>query len=167
MLTMRMLTMRMLLLLFGLAISSAAVSKVESEVRSSQDCHQDYRARKGDTLTVQYDAFMQDGARFNTTQDYQPLNIELGAGAVLPHWEEGLLGICAGEQLVMVITEGTEKLFYIMAVDVIMRKVREAPASSHHHGILRHTHGTCTQADRVRTGSLVTMNTTARIPNCE
>ena len=136
-------------------------------MRNKQDCHQDYSARKGDILTVQYDAFLQDGTKFNTTEGYEPLNIVLGDGSVLPHWEESLLGICVGEQVVMVVTKDTEKLFYIMAVEVITRVLKEAPTSSHHYGILLHTKGKCPEADRVKVGSLVTMNTTARIPNCE
>jgi len=134
-------------------------------VRNKQDCHEDYSARKGDILTVQYDAFLQDGTKFNTTEGYEPLSIVLGDGAVLPHWEESLLGICAGEQVVMVVTEDTEKLFYIMAVEVITRVLKEAPTSNHHYGILLHSEGKCPEADRVKVGSLVTMNTTARIPN--
>ena len=116
---------------------------------------------------MQYDAFKQDGTRFNTTQGYEPLNIVLGDGAVLPHWEEALLGMCAGEQLVMVVVNDTEKLFYIMAVEVITRKVKEAPSSNHHYGILLHSQGKCPEANKVKIGSLVMMNTTARIPNCE
>ena len=105
-------------------------------MRNKQECHEDYSAKKGDILTVQYDAFLQDGTRFNTTQGYEPLHIVLGDDAVLPYWEEALLGICAGEQLVMVVTDDREKLFYIMAVDVITRIVEEAPGSNRHYGIL-------------------------------
>ena len=136
-------------------------------MRNKQECHEDYSAKKGDILTVQYDAFLQDGTRFNTTQGYEPLNIVLGDGAVLPYWEEALLGICAGEQLVMVVTDDREKLFYIMAVDVITRMVEEAPGSNRHYGILHNNKGSCPEANRVKIGSLVKMNTTARIPNCE
>jgi len=147
------------------ATSGGAVVKYEYELRNKQDCHEEYKARKGDILTVQYDAFSQDGIKFNTTQGYEPLKIVLGDGAVLPHWEEGLLGTCAGEQLVMVVTEEAEKLFYIMAVDVITRTLKKPPNSNHHYGILQHTKGDCPEADKVKIGSLVTMNTTARIPN--
>jgi len=154
--------MRLLILLL---VTTASAIKFESEVRNKQECHEDYKAKKGDILTVQYDAFQQDGTRFNTTQGYEPLNIVLGDGAVLPHWEEALLGMCAGEQLVMVVMNNTEKLFYIMAVDVITRKVEEAPSSSHHYGILLHSKGKCPEANKVKIGSLVMMNTTARIPN--
>ena len=115
---------------------------------------------------MQYNAFLQDGTKFNTTEGYEPLNIVLGDGAVLPHWEEGLLGTCAGKQVVMVVTEDTQKLFYIMAVDVITRILKAAPTSNHHYGILLHSQGKCPEANKIKIGSLVTMNTTARIPNC-
>lgn len=157
--------MRLAVLTLVLAAASGAVTKYEYEVRNKQDCHTEYQARKGDILTVQYDAFLQDGTKFNTTEGYEPLNIVLGDGAVLPHWEEGLLGTCAGEQVVMVVTEDTQKLFYIMAVDVITRILKAAPTSNHHYGILLHSQGKCPEANKIKIGSLVTMNTTARIPN--
>ena len=58
---------------------------------------------------MQYNAFLQDDKKFNTTEGFEPLNIVIGDGAVLPHLEEGLLGTCAGEQVVMVVTEDTQR----------------------------------------------------------
>ena len=135
-----------------------SLSQYKYEVRNKQDCHAKYQGREGNILTVQYNAFLQDGTKFNTTEGYEPLHIVLGDGAVLPHWEEGLLGTCAGKQVVMVVTEGTQKLFYIMAVDLI--------TSNHHYSILLHSQGKCPEANKIELGSLVTMNTTARMTNC-
>jgi len=145
-----------------LAVTSATY---EFEVRNHQNCHDDYRAQSGDILTVQYDAFLPDGTKFNTTEGYDNLNLVLGDGVILPQWEEGLLGRCAGEEVVMVVTENNKQLFYLMSVDVITRITSPAPTSTHHYGILLHSKGKCAEAKKVKTGSLVTMNTTARIPN--
>jgi len=154
--------MELVVISMVLAVASATY---EFEVRNHQNCHKNYQAKAGDILTVQYEAFLKDGTKFNTTDGYEPLNLVLGDGSVLRQWEEGLLGTCAGEEVVMVVTEESEQLFYLMTIDVITRVIRAATSSNHHYGILTESQGKCPEAKKVKTGSLVTMNTTARIPN--
>ena len=54
-----------------------------------------------------------------------------------------------------------------MYVDVITRVTRPAPTDTHHYGIVLHNQGRCAEEKKIKTRSLVTMNTTARIPNCK
>ena len=66
----------------------------------------------------------------------------------------------------MVVTEEDQQLFYLMTVDVITRTTRPAPTSTRLYGIFLNTQEKCAKAKKVKPGSLVTMTTTARIPNC-
>jgi len=102
---------------------------------------------------------------FNTTEIYEPLSLVLGDGIVLPEWEEAFQGRCAGEKVMMVVTREDEQYFYQATVDVITRVMNPAPISHHHFGILAHDHGRCPEAKTVKIGSMVTMNSTTRIPN--
>ena len=101
-----------------------------------QNCDENSKAKPGDILTVRYDAFLEDGTRFNTTEGHEPLLLSLGDGAVLPRWEEALLGICAEEEVVMVVTEEDQRLFYRMFVNSIKRIPRPAPTTNHY-GIIQ------------------------------
>jgi len=125
----------------------------------------DYQAIIGDILTVEYNSYQDDGTMFNTTEIYEPLSLVLGDGIVLPEWEEAFQGRCAGEKVMMVVTKEDEQYFYQATVDVITRVMNPAPISHHHFGILAHDHGRCPEAKTVKIGSMVTMNSTTRIPN--
>ena len=63
--------------------------------------------------------------------------------------------------------KGEEQFLYLMSVDVITRVTRPAPTDTHHYGIVLHNQGRCAEEKKIKTRSLVTMNTTARIPNCK
>ena len=70
------------------------------------------RAQKGDTVNVHYtgkyvggkvfDTSIESEARksglFSPAREYKPLQVKLGAGQVIPGFEEGLLGMSVNEE---------------------------------------------------------------------
>ena len=70
------------------------------------------KAQKGDTVSVHYigkypggqvfDTSMESEARksglYNAARDYKPLQVKLGAGMVIPGFEEALLGMAINEE---------------------------------------------------------------------
>lgn len=58
-------------------------------------------AKTGDTLTVHYTGTLTDGSKFDSSYDHpgqEPFDVTLGAGQVIPGWEQGLLGMKVGEK---------------------------------------------------------------------
>jgi FKBP-type peptidyl-prolyl cis-trans isomerase FkpA len=57
-------------------------------------------AQKGDTVSVQYTGWLQsDDVKFDSSYDSnggQPFQVTLGAGQVIPGWDEGIVGMKAG-----------------------------------------------------------------------
>ena len=62
-------------------------------------------AQAGDQLSVQYVGVLYDtGQEFDSSWDSgQPLQLQLGAGTVIPGWEQGLEGMRAGGRRQLVI----------------------------------------------------------------
>ena len=55
-------------------------------------------ANKGDTVTVHYDGWLTNGAKFDSSRDRgEPFSFQLGAGRVIRGWDEGLLGMKRGD----------------------------------------------------------------------
>lgn len=64
----------------------------------------DYQAQKGDRLHMHYKGSLKDGTEFdNSYTRGEPLAFNLGTGQVIKGWDQGLLGICAGEKRKLVI----------------------------------------------------------------
>lgn len=63
------------------------------------------QAQKGDSLHMHYRGSLKDGgSEFdNSYKRGQPLVFSLGTGQVIKGWDQGLLGICAGEKRKLVI----------------------------------------------------------------
>jgi peptidylprolyl isomerase len=63
------------------------------------------RAKQGDTLTMQYvGVSWSTGRQFDASWDGgEPFTFELGAGGVIPGWDEGLVGMRAGGRRLLVI----------------------------------------------------------------
>jgi len=54
-------------------------------------------AASGDTLTVHYVGTLSNGTKFDSSYDRgQPFTFRLGAGAVIPGWDQGLVGMRVG-----------------------------------------------------------------------
>lgn len=50
-------------------------------------------------VTVHYGGFLMDGTKFDSSFDrLKPFTFELGVGQVIPGWDQGLLGVCSGEE---------------------------------------------------------------------
>lgn len=65
----------------------------------------DRQAQKGDSLHMHYKGSLKsDGSEFDSSYKRgQPLVFTLGTGQVIKGWDQGLLGICAGEKRKLVI----------------------------------------------------------------
>lgn len=63
------------------------------------------QAQKGDSLHMHYRGSLKDGGTEfdNSYKRGQPLVFSLGTGQVIKGWDQGLLGICAGEKRKLVI----------------------------------------------------------------
>jgi peptidylprolyl isomerase/FKBP-type peptidyl-prolyl cis-trans isomerase FkpA len=60
--------------------------------------------KEGDTLTVHYIGTTQDGVKFDSSYDRgQPFVFTVGEGKVITGWEEGLIGMKAGGNRILVI----------------------------------------------------------------
>jgi len=60
-------------------------------------------ARVGDTLSVNYTGKLQDGTVFDTSVGKAPIQFTLGAGQVIPGWDQGLQGMKVGGKRLLLI----------------------------------------------------------------
>src|SRR5688500_19553553 len=61
-------------------------------------------AKNGDIVFVHYTGKLTDGTKFDSSYDRgEPIDIVLGAGRVIPGWEEGLQGMEVGEKRTLTI----------------------------------------------------------------
>ncbi|WAR19305.1 FKBP2-like protein [Mya arenaria] len=62
------------------------------------------KSRKGDTLHMQYRGTLQSGEEFDSSYSRnQPFVFTLGTGQVIKGWDQGLLGMCEGEERKLVV----------------------------------------------------------------
>jgi FKBP-type peptidyl-prolyl cis-trans isomerase FkpA len=57
----------------------------------------------GDVLTVNYTGKLQDGTVFDTSVGKRPIQFVLGAGQVIPGWDQGLQGMKVGGKRLLVV----------------------------------------------------------------
>lgn len=71
--------------------------------KRAENCER--QAQKGDSLHMHYRGSLKDGGTEfdNSYKRGQPLIFNLGTGQVIKGWDQGLLGICAGEKRKLVI----------------------------------------------------------------
>jgi len=55
------------------------------------------QAKNGDTVKVDYTGKLENGTVFDTSEGREPLNFTLGAGQVIPGFEQAVLGMKVGE----------------------------------------------------------------------
>ena len=94
-------------LLFTLAVASAEVKETESGLKveyiSKPDAC-DKGARNGDMLSMHYVGTLESGAKFDSSYDRsEPFKFQIGVGQVIKGWEEGVLGMCAGEKRRLIV----------------------------------------------------------------
>ncbi len=54
-------------------------------------------AKNGDTVKIHYTGTLDDGSVFDSSTEREPLSFKLGAGQVIPGFEEAVLGMNAGD----------------------------------------------------------------------
>lgn len=81
----------------------AAADSVDIQVTKAVDgCTR--KAADGDAISVHYAGKLEDGTPFDSSYDRgSPFDLTLGAGMVIPGWEQGLQGMCAGEKRTLTI----------------------------------------------------------------
>merc|ERR1719295_267535 len=87
-------------------VRSKSVSKsgLQVEVTKEVKCKDTHKAVNGDKVTVHYGGFLQDGKKFDSSFDRrQPFTFTIGVGQVIPGWDQGLLGVCPGEERHLVV----------------------------------------------------------------
>ncbi|MDD4923733.1 MAG: peptidylprolyl isomerase [Dehalococcoidales bacterium] len=67
-------------------------------------CSSNAVAKDGDTVRVDYTLSLADGTVYQTSVGNQPLEFVLGAGTMLPEFEEAIVGMKAGESKTITIT---------------------------------------------------------------
>ena len=60
-------------------------------------------AKAGDTVAVHYTGWLEDGTEFDSSAGGAPYQVTVGAGAVIPGWDEGLVGMKVGGKRTLII----------------------------------------------------------------
>lgn len=60
-------------------------------------------AQAGDTITANYTGKLADGTVFDSSVGREPISFVLGAGRVIPGWDQGLVGMKVGGKRLLVI----------------------------------------------------------------
>ena len=60
-------------------------------------------AKQGDTVAIHYTGTLADGTVFDSSQAREPLTFTLGAGQVIPGFEDAVLGMQPGEEKTVTI----------------------------------------------------------------
>ncbi|XP_061729216.1 peptidyl-prolyl cis-trans isomerase FKBP2 [Cydia pomonella] len=84
-------------------IASTAPTKLQIGVKKRpSECP--IKSRKGDLLHMHYTGTLDDGTEFDSSIPRgNPLTFTLGSGQVIKGWDQGLMGMCEGEQRKLVI----------------------------------------------------------------
>jgi FKBP-type peptidyl-prolyl cis-trans isomerase FkpA len=83
--------------------SSSSLSQVNQLVVQDEAVGTGAEARVGDTVSVNYTGKLQDGTVFDTSVGKTPIKFTLGAGQVIPGWDQGLQGMKVGGKRLLII----------------------------------------------------------------
>lgn len=61
------------------------------------------QAKSGDTVAVHYTGKLDDGTVFDSSENRDPLQFAIGAGHVIPGFEEAVIGLSPGESITQTI----------------------------------------------------------------
>jgi peptidylprolyl isomerase len=61
------------------------------------------QAKQGDTVQVHYKGTLDDGTMFDSSEGREPLEVQVGAGHVIPGFDEALLGMSVGDKKTAVL----------------------------------------------------------------
>lgn len=64
------------------------------------------QAKSGDTVKVHYTGKLDDGTVFDSSRGREPLEFTLGAGQVIPGFEEAVTGMTPGDEKTVTIPSG-------------------------------------------------------------
>ena len=80
-----------------LATSKGNAEKTAGLVTSDEVVGEGTSAKSGDRVTVNYTGWLLDGTKFDSSKDRnQPFSFSLGAGEVIPGWDQGVAGMKVG-----------------------------------------------------------------------
>jgi len=84
-------------------IANSATKKLQIGVKKRPvECP--IKSKKGDLLHMHYTGTLDDGTEFDSSIPRgNPLTFTLGSGQVIKGWDQGLMGMCEGEQRKLVI----------------------------------------------------------------
>lgn len=84
-------------------IANSANKKLQIGIKKRPDeCP--VKSKKGDLLHMHYTGTLDDGTEFDSSIPRgNPLTFTLGSGQVIKGWDQGLMGMCEGEQRKLVI----------------------------------------------------------------
>ena len=87
-----------LLAVFALIALSAKADKAAATVKIEDlKVGAGRAAQSGDTVSVHYTGWLQDGTKFDSSRDRgTPFEFVLGRGDVIPGWDQGLVGMKVG-----------------------------------------------------------------------
>jgi FKBP-type peptidyl-prolyl cis-trans isomerase FkpA len=88
----------------GFTLSDAAVTTATGLIYDDLVVGDGAAAESGDTVNVTYTGYLTDGSVFDSNvESGQPFEFQLGAGYVIPGWDEGLAGMQVGGSRLLVI----------------------------------------------------------------
>ncbi len=86
------------------SIASEATGANQSQLMVQEAVQGSGRAAQpGDTIVVNYTGKFQDGTVFDSSVGREPFAFVLGAGSVIPGWDQGLVGAQAGTKRLLVV----------------------------------------------------------------
>jgi FKBP-type peptidyl-prolyl cis-trans isomerase 2 len=62
------------------------------------------QVKEGDAVSVHYTGKLPDGTVFDSSRDREPLQVKVGAGEVIPGFEQGLVGMEVGDNKTVTLT---------------------------------------------------------------